>query len=163
MLARSESDLQRMMDRLNMVSVNYNVKINTKKTKVLRVSKGSESDNEDSICRGNYRTIQGILLLRKHDLRSCHREIKRRIVTAASIWFEIWGGGVDPGKKIGFLQANLRKISIFQASLQKNIEFSKQISENFDFFKQLKKFDFPSKKLSIYSYLWANYSISLQK
>src|SRR6218665_1053579 len=162
MLACSESDLQRMMDRLNMVSVNYNMKINTKKTKVLRVSKGSESDNEDSICRGNYRTSQGILLLRKHDLRSCHREIKRRITTAASIWFEIWGG-VDPGKKIRFLQANFRKISIFQASLQKNIEFSMQISENFDFFKQFKKFDFPSKKLSICSYLWANYSISLQK
>src|SRR6218665_392676 len=51
MLADSESDLQRMMDRLNMVSVNYNMKINTKKTRVLRVSKGSESDNEDSSCR----------------------------------------------------------------------------------------------------------------
>ena len=33
------------------------------KTKVFRVSKGSESDNEDSSCRGNYRTSQGILLL----------------------------------------------------------------------------------------------------
>ena len=44
MLAGSESDLQRMMDRLNMVSVNYNMKINTKNTKVLRVSKISESD-----------------------------------------------------------------------------------------------------------------------
>ena len=44
MLAGSLSDLQRMMDRLTMVSVNYNMKINTKKTNVLRVSKGSESD-----------------------------------------------------------------------------------------------------------------------
>src|SRR6218665_2088976 len=36
-LAGSESDLQRMMDRL---SVNYNMKMNTKKnTKVMRVSK----------------------------------------------------------------------------------------------------------------------------
>ena len=61
-LAGSESDLQRMMGRLNMVSVNYNMKINTKKTKVLRVSKGSESDNEDSSCRINYRTSQGVLL-----------------------------------------------------------------------------------------------------
>src|SRR6218665_1589743 len=43
MLAGSESDLRRMMDRLNMVSVNYNMKINTKKTKVMRVSKRSES------------------------------------------------------------------------------------------------------------------------
>src|SRR6218665_1850799 len=117
---------------------------------------------DDSGCRGNYRTSQGILLLRKHDFRSCHREIKRRIATAASIWFEIWGAWIRV-KKIRFLQANFRKISIFQASLQKNIEFSMQISENFDFFKQFKKFDFPSKKLSICSYLWANYSISLQK
>ena len=54
-IADSESDLPRM-DRLNMVSVNYNMKKNTKQTKVLRLSKGSESDNEDSSCRGNYRT-----------------------------------------------------------------------------------------------------------
>jgi len=42
MLAGSESDLQIMMGRLNMVSVNYNMKINTKNTKVMRVRKGSE-------------------------------------------------------------------------------------------------------------------------
>src|SRR6218665_2899824 len=112
MLACSESDMQRMLHRLNMVSVNYNMKINTKKTKVLRVSKGSESDNEDSSCRGNYRTSQGILLLRKHDLRLCHREIKRRIARASSIWFEIWGSWIRV-KKFRFLQANFRNISIF--------------------------------------------------
>src|SRR6218665_815908 len=162
MLAGSESDLQRMMDSLNMVSVNYNMKINTKKTKVLRVSKGSESDNEDSSCSGNYGTSQGILLLRKHDIRLCHREIKRKIATAASIWFEIWGV-VDPGKKnFDFYRQISQKFQSFQAILQKNIEFCRQISENFDSFRQLKKFYFPSTKLSIYSYLWANYSISLQ-
>src|SRR6218665_1763126 len=42
MLAGSFTDLQRIIDRLTMVSVNYNMK-NTKKTNVLRVSKGSES------------------------------------------------------------------------------------------------------------------------
>src|SRR6218665_2758773 len=89
-------------------------------------------------------------------------EIKRRIAIAASIWFEIWGSWIRV-KKNRFLQANFRKISIFQAILQKNIEFCRKIFENFYFFRQLKKFDFPSKKLSIYSYLWANYSISLQK
>src|SRR6218665_3111782 len=143
MLAGSESDLQRMMDRLNMVSVNYNMKINTKKTQVLRVSKGSKSENEDSSCRENYRTSQGILLLRKHDLQRCHREIKRRRATAASIWFEIWGV-VDPGKNFDFYRqisekfqflrqfyqrissfaSKLPKISIFQAI--KKIRFSKQ-------------------------------------
>src|SRR6218665_2337828 len=143
MLAGSESDLQRMMNRLNMVSVSYNMKINTKKTNVLRVSKGSESNNEDSSCRGNYRTSQGILLLRKHDLRWCHREIKRRIATAASIWFEIWGSGV---KKISISTGKFPKnFNFFQAILQKNIEFCRQISENFDFSGN-KKIDFPSKK-----------------
>src|SRR6218665_1838899 len=77
MLAGSESDLQRMMDRLNMVSVIYNMKTNTKKTKVLRVSKGSESDNEDSSCRGNYRTSQGILLLSKHEIWGSWIRIKK--------------------------------------------------------------------------------------
>src|SRR6218665_1214111 len=43
MIAGSVSDLQRIMNRLTMVSVNYNMKINTKKTNILRVSKGSES------------------------------------------------------------------------------------------------------------------------
>ena len=54
-IAGSLSDLQRMMDRLTMVSVNYNMKINTKKTNVLRVSKGSESALK-------LLTSQGILL-----------------------------------------------------------------------------------------------------
>src|SRR6218665_424913 len=96
------------------------MKINTKKTKVLRVNKESESDNEDSICRGNYRTSQGILLLRKHDLGRCHREIRRRIATTASIWFEIWGVE-DPGKIIRFLQANFRKNFNFFRQFYKRI------------------------------------------
>src|SRR6218665_507519 len=95
------------------------MKINTKKTKVLRVSKESESDNEDSSCRGNYRTSQGILLL-------------------------------DPGQKnFDFYRQISEKFHFFQAILQKNIEFCRQISEIFYFFRQLKKFDFPSQKLSI--------------
>src|SRR6218665_1456795 len=47
-------------------------------------------------------------------------------------------------KKIRFFQGNFRKMSIFSGNLKQ-------------------KFDFPSKQLSIYSYFWANYSISLQK
>jgi len=43
MLAGSEYDLQRIMNRLNMVLVNYNMKINTKKTKVMKISKRTES------------------------------------------------------------------------------------------------------------------------
>src|SRR6218665_2514771 len=75
---------------------------------------------DDSGCRGNYRTSQGILLLRKHDLRRCHREIKRRIATAASIWFEIWGSWIRV-KKNRFLQANFQKMLFFR-------QFYKRIS-----------------------------------
>src|SRR6218665_481919 len=111
MLAGSESDLQRMMDRLNMVSVNYNMKINTKKTKVLRVSKGSESDNEDSSCREIIEQVKEFCYL--GSMISDDATEKSR---AASIWFEIWGSWIR-GKKIRFLQANFRKTSIFQAIL----------------------------------------------
>src|SRR6218665_1792507 len=72
-------------------------------------------------------------------------------------------GVVDPGQKnFDFYRQIYQKFQSFQAILRKNIEFCRQIFENFDSFRQLKKIDFPSTKLSIYSYLWANYSISLQ-
>src|SRR6218665_2979506 len=74
---------------------------------------------------------------------------------------EVWGSWIRV-KKFDFYTQISEKFQFFQAILQKNINFCRQISEKFDFFRQLKKFDFPSKKFSIYSYLWANYSISLQ-
>src|SRR6218665_227476 len=89
---------------------------------------------EDSICRGNYRTSQGILLLRKHDLGGCHREIKRRIATMASIWFEIWGV-VDPGKKI----------SISTGKFLKNFNFFRQ------FYKRISSFAGKFPKIVIFS------------
>src|SRR6218665_201403 len=85
MLAGSESDLQRMMDRLNMVSVNYNMKINTKKlkrTKVMRVRKGSESAMSFHLVAGKIiEQVKEFCYLRSmisNDVR-CHREIKRKI------------------------------------------------------------------------------------
>src|SRR6218665_1601442 len=145
MLAGSESDLQRMMDRLNMVSVNYNMKINTKQTKVFRVSKESESDYEDSSCRGNYRTSQGILVylgsIISDDATEKSREGKQQRrqsgLKSGGSWIRV--------KKIRFLQANFRKISIFSGNFTKEFRVSRQISENFDFFRQLKKFDFQAK------------------
>ena len=123
-----------------MVSVNYNMKINTKNTKVLRVSKGSESDNEDSSCRGNYRTSQEILLLRKHDLRydasekSREGQQQRRQsgLKSDGSWIRVNKISISTGKfpKNNFtkeyrvLQANFRKFWFFQA--WKKILFSKQ-------------------------------------
>jgi len=72
-------------------------------------------------------------------------------------------GPHDDSSRAGCDRQISEKFQFFQSILQKNIEFSMQISENFDFFRQLKKIDFPMKKISIYSYLWPNYSISFQK
>src|SRR6218665_3046288 len=72
------------------------------------------------------------------------------------------GGRGSGSKKFDFYRQISEKFQFFQVILQKNIEFCSQISENFDFLQAIKKFDYPSKKLSIYSYLCANYSISLQ-
>src|SRR6218665_587482 len=84
-----------------------------------------------------------------------HRNQEKDSTAAASIWFEI-SSVVDPGQtNFDFYRQISEKVQFCQAILQKNIEFCRQISENFDFFRQLKKFDFPSKKLSIYSYLLA--------
>src|SRR6218665_1037220 len=128
-----------------MVSVNYNMKINTKKTKFLRVSKASESDNEDSSCRENYRTSQGILLLRKHDLRRCHREIKRRIATAASIWFEIWGSWIQV-KEISISTGKFPKIfNSFRQFYKRISSLAGKFLKILIFFRQLKKFDFQAK------------------
>ena len=48
MLAGSQEGLQMMMDRLNRISLNYDMKINIKKTKVTRISKrGEETINKE--------------------------------------------------------------------------------------------------------------------
>src|SRR6218665_2280317 len=75
------------------------------------------------------------------------KSIKRRIATAASIWFEIWGI-VDPGQtNFDFYRQISEKFQFFQAILQKSIEFCRQISENFDFFQAIKKIRFSKQKI----------------
>src|SRR6218665_1830660 len=152
MLAGSLSGLQRMMDRLTMVSVNYNMKINIKKTNVLRVSKGSESamkivfageiiEQVKEFCYLGYMiSDDAIEKSREGNLGSWIRVIKFR-----------------------FLQANFRKISISSGNFTKEYRVFQANFRKFRFFQAIKKIYFPSKKISIYSYLWPNYSISLQK
>ena len=79
MLTGSEYDLQRMMDRLNMVLVNYNMKISTKKTKVMRISKGTESAMKIVVAGEVIEQVKEFCYLRSmiSDDARCHREIKR--------------------------------------------------------------------------------------
>src|SRR6218665_485839 len=103
--------------------------------------------------------------------------------TSASIWFEIWGV-VDPDQNnfdfsrqisekfrlaytcnftenIDFSRQIPEKFRFLQAISLKTFEFSRQISEKCRFLRKFKKFRFFRQKLAIYSYLLANYSISL--
>ena len=75
------------------------------------------------------------------------------------------GGRGSGSTKFILFQANFQEISIFSGNFpQKSSIFSDKFSKYFDFFKQfLKKIWFSRQKLLIYSYFWANYSISLQK
>src|SRR6218665_1853720 len=65
-------------------------------------------------------------------------------------------------KNVDFYRQISEKNSIFSGNFIKEHRVLQANFRNLDFFRQLKKFDFPSTKLSIYSYLWGNYSISLQ-
>jgi len=67
------------------------------------------------------------------------------------------------GLKSGGSWIRIKKVSIFPANFRKFRLFSRQIFETFSIFQAIsQKFRFPRQKLVICSYLWANYSISLQ-
>ena len=48
-IAASQKGLQRMMDRLNKISEEYDMRINIKKTKIMRISSGQERTVKISI------------------------------------------------------------------------------------------------------------------
>src|SRR6218665_1902693 len=77
-----------MMDRLTMVSVNYNIKVNTKKTKVMRVSKGSESSMKIVVAGEIIEQVKEFFYLGSmiSDDARCHREIKRRIAMGKEVF-----------------------------------------------------------------------------
>src|SRR6218665_3582509 len=146
MLAGSLSDLQRMMDRLTMVSVNYNMKINTKKTNVLRVRKGSESAIKIVFAGEIIEQVKEFCYLGNMiSDDATYGEIKRRIATMASIWFEIWGV-VDPGQKISISTGKFPKNFNFSRNFIKEYRVFQANFRKFLFFQAIKKVDFPTKK-----------------
>src|SRR6218665_3340182 len=120
MLAGSVSDLQRIMDRLTMVSVNYNMKINTKKTNVLRVSKRSESAMKIVFAGEIIEQVKEFCYLGSmisDDATEKSREVQQQRrksgLKSGESWIRV--------KKIRFLQANFQKISIFFRQFYKRI------------------------------------------
>src|SRR6218665_868004 len=109
-----------MMDRLTMVSVIYNMKINTKKTNVLRVSQGSESAMEIVFAGEIIEQVKEFCYLGNmisNDATEKSREgLQQRRQSGLKS-----GGSWIRVKQFRFLQANFRKISIFFRQLYKKI------------------------------------------
>src|SRR6218665_184508 len=122
MLAGSLSDLQKMMDRLTMVSA---MKI---------VFAGEIIEPVEEFC------YLGSMISDDATEKSREGSQQRRQSGLKS------GGSWIRVKNVDFYRQISEKFQFFQAILQKNIKFSRQISGNFDFFRQLKKLIFQAKK-----------------
>src|SRR6218665_1506497 len=96
-----------------MVSVNYNMKINTKKQS-LEQAKDQNQIMKIVVAEEIIEQVKEFYYLGS----MISDEIKRRIATAASIWLKSGGRG-SGSKKFRFLQANFRKISIFSGNITK--------------------------------------------
>jgi Reverse transcriptase (RNA-dependent DNA polymerase) len=81
MMARSQKGLQDMMNRLNKTSNDYGMRINIKKTKVMRISKGKETAVRIQIEGKKTKQLKEFCYLGSMITTDakCHREIKRRI------------------------------------------------------------------------------------
>src|SRR6218665_495580 len=81
MVAKSQKGLQVMMDRLDRTSREYGMKINIKKTKVLKISKGKETMLRINIGGKEIEQVKEFCYLESvitTDAK-CHRDIRRRI------------------------------------------------------------------------------------
>jgi len=83
LVAGKEDDLQRMMDRLNKTTTEYGMKINSKKTKIMKISRveGEEKNMKITIDEEEIEQVTKFCYLGGliSDKAKCHREIKKRI------------------------------------------------------------------------------------
>src|SRR6218665_2044484 len=83
MVAGKEDDLKRMMDRLKRTTTEYEMKINTNKTKVMKISmvEGDETNMKITIDGEEIEQVTEFCYfesLISSDVK-CHKEIKKRI------------------------------------------------------------------------------------
>src|SRR6218665_2292860 len=83
-VAGKEDNLQRMMDRLNKTTTEHGMKINTKKTKVMKISRveGEEKNMKITIDGEEIEQVTEFCYLGSliSSDAKCHKEIKKRIV-----------------------------------------------------------------------------------
>jgi len=81
MMAGSQKGLQKMMDQLNKISIEYGMRINIKKTKIMKISKGAETRIRINIGGEEIEQVTEFCYLGSMITTDgkCHKEIKRRI------------------------------------------------------------------------------------
>ena len=122
MMANKEEDLQRMMDELNRISKEYGMKINTRKTKVMKISREANGEKNMKI------TINGEVIeqvtefcylgsLISEDAK-CHKEIKKRIAMGKEAFTkrkELLKGGLNRDLKKRMIKALIWSVTLYGA------------------------------------------------
>src|SRR3984885_9688321 len=122
MLANKEEDLQHMMDELNRISKEYGMKINTRKTKIMKISREANGEKNMKI------TINGEVIeqvtefcylgsLISEDAK-CHKEIKKRIAMGKEAFTkrkELLKGGLNRDLKKRMVKALIWSVTLYGA------------------------------------------------
>jgi hypothetical protein len=120
MLAGSEKDLQRMMDRLNATSEEYNMKINIKKTKVMKISKEKETTICIKISGEEIEQVKEFCYLGSliSSDAKCHKEIRRRIAMGKEAFLtrkELLRGGLNRNLKKRMVKTLIWSVTLYGA------------------------------------------------
>jgi len=120
MLASSENELQQVMDRLNTTSAKYNMKINTKKTKVMKISKDKEASISIIIDGEEIEQVKEFCYLGSliSSDAKCHKEIRRRIAMGKEAFTkrkELLRGGLNRHLKKRMVKTLIWSVTLYGA------------------------------------------------
>src|SRR6218665_1476033 len=120
MVAGKEDDLQRMMDRLNKTTTEYGMKINTKKTKVMKISRveGEEKNMKITIDGEEIEHVSEFCYLGSliSSDANCHKEIKKRMAKEKDAFTkrkELLKGGLNRDIKKRIVKALIWNITLY--------------------------------------------------
>ena len=90
MMAGSQEGLQKMMDRLNRISMEYDMRINIKKTKVMKISRGGTETVRITLNGELIEQVKNFCYLGSTitEDAKCHVEIKRRIAMGKDAFYK---------------------------------------------------------------------------
>lgn len=122
MLANKEEHLQHIMDELNRTSEEYGMKINIKKTKVMRISREAKGEKNMKITINGEEVEQVTEFCYLGSLISedakCHKEIKKRIAMGKEAFTkrkELLKGGLNRDIKKRMVKALIWSVTLYGA------------------------------------------------